>query len=1062
MKGIDEMISGKSLCTMLFLLSFCFPRADSQEYNFRNLSSSEGLVQPYVYSVTQDSHGYLWIGTGEGVSRYDGFTIKSFTVSDSLAENFVTSSVSDENYLWFGHRNGRISFYDGKKFRQVIYPGKKLSPVTYLAKSPDGKIWMSTRDDGLFRIDKDRIVPGVGKPLENAGISCFEFAGSDELLVATGSGLLRCKPGNEPETCKVVPVNEFAGMIVPVVKKMRNGKGFFVATANDGIFELTIDGNNVRTEKIFASQVSYLTSLQTLCEDNLGNVWLGSFGNGLVKLSQSTDGEGKIAIYNQESGFSTDNVKIVYEDNEGNIWSGNYGDGITQISPKLFSLKSYNKTVFGSSIFSICRDEQVTWLGTEKGLLKIEEVNGKVVKFYGKGSGLAEDTITAISRQDEKEIWIGTDKSGLFRLNTGSDRIVRYALGEGNLENSITTIACQQGVVWAGTKKGLCRINPASNDSKWYSVSQGGLPNNWVNSIFSDSKGLLWVSTGSSVLAYIKNGKVTRIPLRSAPGLMTLGPIAEDTLSRIWVGTRGNGLYILESDSAISLTDKGGLFSNYCYSMTSIDGHIWVGHKGAFSTIHTSDLLVTPIQHIDDLPAEYRLNPNAIATDKSNRIWFGSDLGLICYDPSGDISIPAPPVLNINSVRINGTEKTIDNNKIVLSPGTYDIRIDFLGVSLREPELVNYRYKLENFGQWSDISKNTSATFNHLTDGNYSFILKAYGGAVTLSADPLIISIIIKKPVWKKWWFYPVCTAILGLLVLVYVKWKLKKLIEEKRFLEKKVLERTIEIQSQKEEIEQQRDLIERKNINITSSIEYASNIQNAVLPSAELIEKLLPESFILSKPRDIVSGDFYWLTEKKGKIIIIVADCTGHGVPGAFMSLLGITLLNEIVDSYDITESDIIVTRLREFVVQLLQQDRKDITTRDGMDIAVCVIDPVNSSFQYTGAMNDLVFVTGGRISVVKADRMSVSAAESYEKFTLHELSYKKGDMIYLFTDGYKDQFGGEFDKKFLKTAFYTTLFEVSSIPLTLQKVFLENKLTEWMKNNEQTDDITVMGIRM
>jgi ligand-binding sensor domain-containing protein/serine phosphatase RsbU (regulator of sigma subunit) len=1061
MEDNNKMIFGKSTFMLLFLFSFYVQRADSQEYNFRSLNSTEGLAQPYVYSVIQDSHGYLWIGTGEGVSRYDGFTLKSFTVSDSLAENFITSSLSDGNNLWFGHRNGRISFFDGKKFRQLKYQEKKLSPVTHLSKSPDGQIWMSTLN-GLFRLSSNRIVSVVGKPLENAGINCFEFAGNDELLVGTGSGLLRCMPGNDPDKCQVVPVNEFAGMMIPAVKKMRNGTGFLVATTNDGIFSLILNGNDIHVKKIFSGHMSLIASIQSLCEDSQGNIWLGSFGNGLIKLSHSADGDDRIDVFNRAAGFTTDNVKVVYEDNEGNIWSGNYGDGITQITPKFFSLKVYDKVVFGCSIFSICHDGLITWLGTEKGLLKTDSLTGRVIKFYGKGSGLGEDTITAIGRRGRKEIWIGTDKSGLFRLSTGNDRIARFPLGYGNLENSVTSITCEEGVVWAGTKKGLFRINPVTNDSKLYSVSQGGLPNNWVNSLFTDSKGLIWVSTNSSVLACINNGKVTRIPLRSAPGMMTVGPVTEDSLSRIWVGTKGNGIYILESDSAISLNARGGLFSDYCYSMASDGGHIWVGHNGAISRINTSDFIVTTFQRIDELPVEYRLNPNAIVSDKNKRISFGTDMGLVSYDPSGDITPHAPPALNITSVRINGLEKTFSNNKIVLSPGTYDFRIDFLGISLRDPELVNYQYRLENFSQWSDVTKNSNASFNHLTDGNYSFILRAYGATGAFSADPLVLSIVIKKPVWKKWWFYPVCAVFIGLLVLAFVKWKLNRLIEEKRVLEVKVKERTIEIQSQKEEIEHQRDLIEKKNNSITSSIAYASNIQNAVLPSTELIIKLLPDCFILSKPRDIVSGDFYWINEVKGKIIIVVADCTGHGVPGAFMSLLGITLLNEIVDSYGITESDIIVTRLRELVVQLLHQDRKDITTRDGMDIAVCVIDQANSSFQYTGAMNDLVFVNSGRISVIKADRMSVSAAESYEKYTKHELNYSKGDMIYMFTDGYKDQFGGEFDKKFLKTAFYTTLFEVSGIPLKSQKDFLENKLSDWMKSNEQTDDITVMGIRM
>ena len=214
--------------------------------------------------------------------------------------------------------------------------------------------------------------------------------------------------------------------------------------------------------------------------------------------------------------------------------------------------------------------------------------------------------------------------------------------------------------------------------------------------------------------------------------------------------------------------------------------------------------------------------------------------------------------------------------------------------------------------------------------------------------------------------------------------------------------------------------MIDEKNANITSSIKYASHIQNAVLPPIELIDKLLPDNFILSKPKDIVSGDFYWLAEKDNKIVFTVADCTGHGVPGAFMSLLGITLLNEIVNIQGITRSDAIVTKLRERVIHSLQQSRKDIPTSDGMDIALCVLDQQQKRIQYTGGMNNLVYIRDGKLEVVKADRFSVCVLyDNSGPFTMKEIDFKKGDVFYLFSDGYQDQFGGDFDKNFYVSIF-------------------------------------------
>jgi serine phosphatase RsbU (regulator of sigma subunit) len=341
--------------------------------------------------------------------------------------------------------------------------------------------------------------------------------------------------------------------------------------------------------------------------------------------------------------------------------------------------------------------------------------------------------------------------------------------------------------------------------------------------------------------------------------------------------------------------------------------------------------------------------------------------------------------------------------------------------------------------------------------------LKASSGDGAVSLNPLTISIIIKKPVWKKWWFYPVNVLLLFILTFIYIKRREYRFLAEKRILEKKVRERTYEIQTQKNEIELQRDLINEKNASITSSIKYASHIQNAVLPPMEFIDKLLPDNFILSKPKDIVSGDFYWLAEKDNKIVFVVADCTGHGVPGAFMSLMGITLLNEIVNIQGITRSDAIITKLRENLIQSLQQSRKDIPTSDGIDISLCVMDQQQKRIQYTGGMNNLIFIRDGKLEVIRGDRSSVCVVyDNSDPFTMKEIDYEKGDVLYLFSDGYQDQFGGEHDRKYFVHRFYTLLLDIHRKPMVKQKEALEKNLKEWMGDNVQTDDITVMGIRL
>jgi len=299
----------------------------------------------------------------------------------------------------------------------------------------------------------------------------------------------------------------------------------------------------------------------------------------------------------------------VYEDREGNIWSGNYGQGLTLITPKTFSVGKFDNPLFGNNIFSIWFNKQYRWIGTENGLVKMDQVTGKFVKFYGKGSGLPKDTVTTIYSTDGKELWIGTVKNGVFRMDTGNEKILKFPLGNGELENSITIITGKGEQVWIGTKKGLCSINTATDSIKWYSINQGGLPHNHINCLYLDRTDKLWVSTSSYTLAYIQDEKVFKKPINPGTGILILGPITEDSDSRIWVGSYGNGVFKIESDSVVNLTTKEGLLSNYCYSLICDDNkNIWVGNKDGLSRIRTADFSVKPIQHIEGTTDSYQYN----------------------------------------------------------------------------------------------------------------------------------------------------------------------------------------------------------------------------------------------------------------------------------------------------------------------------------------------------------------------------------------------------------------------------------------------------------------------
>ena len=290
------------------------------------------------------------------------------------------------------------------------------------------------------------------------------------------------------------------------------------------------------------------------------------------------------------------------------------------------------------------------------------------------------------------------------------------------------------------------------------------------------------------------------------------------------------------------------------------------------------------------------------------------------------------------------------------------------------------------------------------------------------------------------------------------------------------MLERSLDVSSQElntanKKVRSALAELEEKNKDITDSINYAQKIQAAILPSGEYVKSLLPESFVLFKPKDIVSGDFYWFAEKDGRALVVAADCTGHGVPGAFMSMIGSSLLNETVIEKGITDPGKILQAIKDGVIKALRQTGGRMQQKDGMDMALCSLDVANKTVQYAGAYNPLMIVREGEVLETRADRMPIGIYEDDggKTFTTHDIQLKDGDTVYIYSDGFVDQFGGPKGKKFMGKRFREALVEAQKLSMPEQDVMLNKLIEDWRKDpnqpggvSEQMDDILVIGIRV
>ena len=481
--------------------------------------------------------------------------------------------------------------------------------------------------------------------------------------------------------------------------------------------------------------------------------------------------------------------------------------------------------------------------------------------------------------------------------------------------------------------------------------------------------------------------------------------------------------------------------------------------------------------------------------ETEKELWVGADKGIAFIDLNIEKDFNAKPNLNIRKVII-GEDSLIysglfidkKTNTVISKQGKNipvidyalnNISILFASLTDEDGKKAKYSYKLEGYDKnWSEWSSNNSASYKKIASGSYTFIVKSkdvYGNESEIAEYKFVIS----PPWYNTAWAYIVYFILFVVIVYAIVILSIKRLKAKNEELERIVQERT-------KEISEQRDTLAEQKQEIEDSINYAQRIQQAVLPHNEYIEEIVNDYFILFRPKDVVSGDFYWAIEINNKIIITAADCTGHGVPGAFMSMLGVSFLNQIVRMEKVTHANEILNELRKNIIYALKQKGLISEQKDGMDMSLCVIDTETNKVEFSGANNPLYIVSkskelkiseGATVKLneglfeeeidynlfeVKADKMPIAIYEKMDNFYNNEIQLEKGDCIYMFSDGFADQFGGPKGKKFKYKPFKRLILGNSQKPMQEQKELLEKSFIEWHEGYDQIDDVVVIGVRI
>lgn len=1031
---------------------------NAQTLSFRSYDVERGIPNSFIYTIGQSADGYLWVGMGNGLARFDGFEFYKVAYPDSASGRYANTSLKDKTgRLWFGCNDGRVYYVEGSSLVEVRISNTRS--ISDIISGPDDWIYVIPQGGSLFAINTADPSETVKYSLSKHPVmfsACFTHDG--KLLIGTQENLLLCRL--EADSVRIVNVIEgFDYSSVTAIHQTENPSVFIIGTDESGLFKLKISDSESKLER-FRDHPDWETlNVQEIVEDRNRNIWVATFGAGVIqfKLSDDLQSVRSVINYNESSGLNNNDVKAFFQDIEGNYWFGTYGNGILLFTSYAFGFFTPGKTGPENNIIYVNKLGNRYLLGTPAGFHIFNAEKGVSESFTNLLQVTSNIEITSYCLDNEDNLWVGTAGGGVYLKRNSEKVTLFYRSGDSGADN-IRDIKTDEKNVWLATINGVFVINKSTGILRKKFDINNDLPHSSINSIFLDSKGraVISINEGDRVLMIDRNFEVI-----SPQGIMSGGTVNrmqavnQGKDGTIWISTRGNGVFRLQNDTVAPIVKSNELLSNYCYSiLPDSENNIWVGHEKGFSRYNplTGSIKTFGV----DFTKGGLCNTDGMFESADRKIFIGTTEGLVIYDRMKDIQSKVPPFTNLNYLIIN--DKKYAYQPIYTLPyKKYNIRLNFVGINFSDPEKVYYSTFVENFDEtWSRFSDTREIPYS-LGDGRYKFNIISINQDGEFQEDPLSFIILIKKPWWRTWWSLLCWISILtgALVMIIKIRERSHKRIQE--YLETELNIRTSEVMKQKEEIEIQ-------NLEITDSINYAKRIQTSILPDYGKLREAFRDAFVIFQPRDIVSGDFYWFDRlDEDKFILVCADSTGHGVPGAFMSMIGSALLQDIVSRQRISTPSTILTLLDKQIFSTLNQNIELGVSNDGMDMVVCEFSIKKRHVRFASAMRPVILVIDGESFYIKGNRSSVGGESVIEKyFDDQEYYLKEGDTIYLFSDGLPDQFGGIDGKKMKIARFKQLIDHVSDKSMAEQQQLITKFFADWKGDNEQVDDVLLIGVRV
>jgi ligand-binding sensor domain-containing protein/serine phosphatase RsbU (regulator of sigma subunit) len=1000
----------------------------AQKFPFKNYTVNEGLSTNKIISIYQKENNELWLGSSEGINVFDGNSFKS---SNSLFKlpNRTVYDINEINNKTYVSTNGGLCIYDGKD--TVVYKtsnGLKHNRVFKTYQDRDGVIWIATQ--GGVHIFKDKITNVDIHPVINnqAIYNIYEDNQGALWFCSSKSGVIRYYKNETKQFLNLNYPHSFVGGILQY-----NDSTLWAATRS-GLYSIIDE----KIKKINTG-AGLLTNFYDIKKSENGDIWLASNDGVFVYRNN------QFSVFTTDNGLIHNTILKIFEDNENSMWFASPGNGISQLINEKFNLFDASNLHYTNVTSIIPKNDSILFLGCTGGVVKFNRLSKKAEKLPVP----PRNYLGGFYDNSAKQLIMGST-DGTFLIDDDFNyKIIHSISSEGHLRKCWNTVRDVKGKLWFATSEGVGHLK----DSLVSFYNSVGNYSEFVLDMQKDSSGRLYFATELG-LTYLEDDEIINYSKEHNFHKNRIREITLDKNGVMWFAG-DKGLYKQSADT-FQRIEYYHIKNEPLQSLVfDNENNLWAGVSNGILNFNFKNKkpYIRFYSKSDGFIAQ-ECNLSASFSSKNGNVYFGTENGLINYKPTHKADKQIIPKINLTMdvLGISDLKKYSNSlnsleipNQLDLPRNNNNISFSFKVVSLLYGETIKFKHQLVGLEKgWKSSNNVSEINYRELPFGSYIFKLKILDHPNLQESDEVLIHFTIQKPFYLQTWFIFICTIII--LTWGYSYYLIRKNV--------KLLNRQQEI------IISQKETVEKTNKEIVDSITYAKRIQDAILPKDRFLNTVFSEYFILYKPCKIVSGDFYWVEKLGDEVVFAAADCTGHGVPGAMVSLMCSNLLRKVILEEKCSDPGLALDKISIDLLKRLEGHNE--TVNDGMDISLCFWNPITNELKFSGANNPMFIIRDGELKITKADKQPIGYFEDRVPFTTHKVNVKSDDQIILFSDGYKDQFGGPKNKKFSSKRFKQSILDNSNSNLEAQEEILNNIFENWRKNEEQIDDVCIFSIKI